>query len=156
MNGLYRTLLLIGLVAFGSLVGEQNVSADQPIRSIRAQGTLDIDDDGFALARLTGTAPGMGKFVCYGEIVLQPDEQGSSLVGVGIAAFTAANGDYVTAYVECQVSEDGVAELLVHWRDAVTFSDGTEVATTGRFVKKRPPGPIYMKIDGIVRSPDAQ
>jgi hypothetical protein len=29
---------------------------------------------------------------------------------------------------------------VIHWRDAVTFGDGTTVASTGRFVDHRPPG----------------
>jgi hypothetical protein len=124
------------------------IAADQPTLSMRAQGTLDIGDDGFAVALLRGTAPAMGKFACYGEIDFVPGEQAGSLDGEGVVAFVTANGDVVAAVVEWQIAADGANTVLVHWRDAVTFSDGTTATTTGRFVDHRPPGPIYMKVEG--------
>jgi hypothetical protein len=35
---------------------------------------------------------------------------------------------------------------VIHWRNAVTFSEGTTVASTGRFVDHRPPGIIAILI----------
>ncbi len=136
-----RIVVLVATVAF-----LPRAVADQPILTIKAQGTFVIDDEGFAVAHLRGTAPGMGKFVSFGEIAFVSGEQDGSLDGAGMMAFTAANGDIVAAFVEWQISADGTNTVLVHWRDAVTYSDGTTVATTGRFVERRPPGPIYIKI----------
>jgi hypothetical protein len=138
---LLHTVALVALIDF-----LPRAEADQPILTIRAQGTFTIDDDGFAVAQLQGTAPGMGKFVSYGELVFVSGEQEGSLDGEGIMAFTAANGDIIAAFVEWQIAADGTNTVLVHWRDAVTFSDSTTVSTTGRFVDRRPPGPIYIKI----------
>jgi hypothetical protein len=139
--------ILVRIVALVALVDFlPRAMSDQPILTIRAQGAFTIDDDGFAVAQLRGTAPGMGKFVSYGELVFAPGDQTGSFDGEGIMAFTAANGDIVAAFVEWQIGADGTNTVLVHWRDAVTFSDSTSVATTGRFVDRRPPGPIYIKI----------
>lgn len=145
----------LGLVAFCSLISGLHAKAEQPILTIRAEGTLVIDENGFGLSRLSGTAPAMGKFACYSELVFTPSEQEDSLEGIGFAVFTAANGDLIAALVEWQISADGTNDALVHWRNEVTFSDGRNVATTGRFVNKRPPGPIYIKIDGRVGSTNA-
>jgi hypothetical protein len=46
-----------------------------------------------------------------------------------------------------QLDEEGTLQVVIHWRDAVTFSNGTVVESTGRFVEHRPSG-IYAILIG--------
>src|SRR5262249_20183685 len=80
-----RTALTLFAVCAAPLFTE----ADQPWLTIRARGPLTFDD-GLAVAQLHGTAPAMGRFVCYGEILFVPGGAGGSLIGEGVVAFTAA------------------------------------------------------------------
>jgi hypothetical protein len=67
--------------------------------------------------------------------------------GLGVVAFQAANGDLLAGVIAWQYdSEDHSLSLEIYWRDAVTVSDGATVASTGRFVKHRPPGIIAILI----------
>lgn len=142
----HRPLALIGLVAFCCLFPSLRALADLPVHTIQAQGSLTVLEDGFAIALLSGTAPGMGRFVCYGELQIEPSEEASSLAADGVLVFTAANGDVIVAVTQSEVYSDGAYHMMVRWRDSVTLADGTTVTTTGRFLRKRPPGPIYIKV----------
>jgi hypothetical protein len=117
-------------------------TADQPLGRMQVKSiTLTLADDGFAVLRMIGTAEELGNCACYGELVFVPGEDEGTLDGTGVVAFTAANGDILVGVIAAQL--DTVAQTLsfvIHWRDAVTFSDGTTVESTGRFVNHRPPG----------------
>jgi hypothetical protein len=89
---------------------------------------------------VAGTAPHFGKYRGYGEVTLQPGEATGSMAGVGVGVVQAADGDLLAAIVTLRVSADGSSQVRFSWRDSVEFSDGTVVATTGRFVTHRPPG----------------
>ena len=57
---------------------------------------------------------------------------------------TAANGDrlvgVVTWDIGAEQNESHTTHIHFSWRDSVTFSDGTVVSNSGRFVDNRPPG----------------
>jgi hypothetical protein len=116
--------------------------ADQPLGTLHVRSfSLDPDEDGFAVLRLAGTAEGLGNCACYGEIEF--GEVGGTFEGTGVVAFTAADGDLLVGVIAADIDEDGVISAEVHWRDAVTFSDGTTVASTGRFLEHRPAGVFF-------------
>jgi hypothetical protein len=116
-------------------------AADQPLSKLKVKSaTLTFSDGGFAVLRLTGTAEALGNCAAYGELDFVPGEDEDTLDGMGVIAFTAANGDVLVGVIEAQIDEDNVIRWVIHWRDDVTFSDGTTVASTGRFVDHRPPG----------------
>jgi hypothetical protein len=117
-------------------------AADQPLSKIKVKSaTLTFGDVGFAVLRFTGSAEALGNCAAYGELVFVPGEDDDTLDGMGVVAFTAANDDVLVGVIEAQIDEDtGRIDWVIHWRDAVTFSDGTIVASTGRFVDHRPPG----------------
>jgi hypothetical protein len=133
-------LALLALAAFPPFA-----AADQPLGKLKVQSvSLDFEDDGLAVLRLTGTAEELGKCSCYAELVFVPGEE-ETRDGTGVVAFTAANGDLLVGVIAAHL-EDGILSAVIHWRDAVTFGDGTTVASTGRFVDHRPPGIIAILI----------
>jgi hypothetical protein len=66
------------------------------------------------------------------------------LLGGGVVVFEAADGDLLVGAVEWVIEPaiEGFRTSSIHfsWRDSVEFADGTDVASTGRFVDDRPPG----------------
>jgi hypothetical protein len=52
----------------------------------------------------------------------------------------------VTWDVGPEAEGERATRLHFSWRDAVTFSDATLVANTGRFVSSRPPGLVVIAI----------
>jgi hypothetical protein len=133
VTGVVATLALTAWLPFAA--------ADQPLSKMKVKSaTLTFGDGGFAVLRLTGTAEELGRCAAYGELVFVPGEDEDTVDGMGVAAFIAANGDVLVGVIEAQIDEDNLLSWVIHWRDAVTFSDGTTVASTGRFVDHRPPG----------------
>ena len=134
--------LVTGVLAILALIACLGFAAgDQPLSKMKVQSaTLTFSDGGFAVLRMTGTAEELGKCVAYGELVFVPGEDERTVDGMGVAAFIAANGDVLVGVIEAQIDEDNLLSWVIHWRDAVTFSDGTTVESTGRFVDHRPPG----------------
>jgi hypothetical protein len=106
---------------------------------------------------LAGEASHLGNFECVGEITLVPGDREGELMGVGVAALTAANGDVLVGVVtnhtvagDCGCSggngdshTDSQSEMHFSWRDSVQFSDGTIARSTGRFERLRPPGAVF-------------
>ena len=133
-TGVLAILALIACLPF--------TAADQPLSKMNVESaTLTFSDGGFAVLRSTGTAEELGKCAAYGELVFVPGEDEDTVDGMGVIAFVAANGDVLVGVIESQIDEDTlVIHWVIHWRDAVTFSDGSTVASTGRFVDHRPPG----------------
>jgi hypothetical protein len=75
-------------------------------------------------------------------------------VGHGVVVFTAANGDLLVGVVEWNADAEAnnlrTNQIHFSWRDSVEFNDGTIVASTGRFVKDRPPGLVVIAIIAIL------
>src|SRR5262249_53273392 len=101
---------------------------------------------GSAVAHLNGTAAQLGKFAAYAELEFEAPGAGGPYLGKGIVAFEAANGDMLVGEVSWTINADNSGELAFHWRDAVTLGDGTIVASSGRFAKRRPPGVVTRSV----------
>jgi hypothetical protein len=117
-----------------------------PIIKIQGRGTLTLDADGLAVLRLAGAASELGRYVCYGEVAFELDDEDGSLDGTGPVAFTAADGDRLVGIVSWHIDPDGTGQATFRWRDDVTFADGTVVLSTGRFADRRPPGAVVATI----------
>ena len=117
-------------------------SADQPLGTLKVKSAdLTLGEDGFATLHMTGTAEQLGNCSCYGELDFIPGAEQDTLDGMGVVVFTAANGDRLVGVIAMHLDElDDTFSAEMHWRDSVTLGDGTTVASSGRFVKHRPPG----------------
>jgi hypothetical protein len=134
-------LALLALAAFPPFA-----AADQPLGKVKVKcATLTFDDDGLAVLHMTGTAGELGNCACYGEIVVVPGAEERTFDGMGVVAFSAANGDLLVGVIAAHIDMvDRTLHAEIHWRDAVTFSDGTTVESSGRFVDNLPPGKVAM------------
>jgi hypothetical protein len=138
----------IGSQSFLVTVPAAPAATDRPLAEFRVTAsTLIFAQDDFAVLRMSGTAPELGNCTCYGEIDFVPGAAEGTLEGTGVATFTAANGDLLVGVIAAQLdTEDSTLTVEVHWRDAVTFSDGMTVESTGRFADHRPAGIIAILI----------
>jgi hypothetical protein len=115
--------------------------AESPVK-LQGGGAIQYTPGGLSSFILSGTASHLGRYTCYGEVVFLPGRDRGSLDGVGVAAFMAANGDFLVGVVTWQVDARGASECHFSWRDSVEFSDGTMISSTGRFATSRPPGAV--------------
>jgi hypothetical protein len=125
-----------------------------PVKLNHWSGIVDLSNAGITPFELGGTASHLGQFIARGEVEFLPIGEDGSLVGAGPVVFTAANGDLLVGVATWDVrpEAEGARATRLHfsWRDAVTFSDGTLVANTGRFVNSRPPGFVVIAIIAIL------
>lgn len=119
--------------------------AQSPIKLKNWQGTINYSTKGPSSFELEGTASHLGRFTGYGEVELLPGVTDGSLVGDGVVAFEAVNGDRLVGLTTWEVNESELGQLHFSWRDSVTFSDGTIVYSTGRFAASRPPGLVVLQ-----------
>jgi hypothetical protein len=136
-----HTLPLIGLLVLFQ-VDAPIAFAESPVKLQKLAGLVDFST-GAAPAPfvLKGNASHLGVFTAYGEADFVPGPTAGTLVGEGIVVFTAANGDLLVGEITWNLDQnDERGQVHASWRDAVQFGDGTIVASTGRFVKDRPPG----------------
>jgi hypothetical protein len=147
-------ITLVVLVAFFTRCVTPVYAAKSAVKLQNWSGAIDLSAEGPVPFTLEGTASHLGEFTAYGEAVFDLDERDGSQVGTGVVVFEAANGDQLVGIVEWDVGAevDGFSSSAIHfsWRDSVTFSDGTVVASTGRFVKDRPPGLVVIAIIAIL------
>jgi hypothetical protein len=108
-------------------------AAAKPTLKGDLEGILILAPDGSGFARFEGhgNLTRMGRVAVYAEFLLDGAAAPGSFTGAGIAAITAANGDVLTASVVWLESGD----LEFRWPGEVTFSDGTTVRSSGRFVE---------------------
>jgi hypothetical protein len=128
--------------------------AESPVLLKKFEGAIDLSAEGAMPFALHGTASHLGQFTCLGEVEFRPGPDEGTLVGDGVAAFTAANGDLLVGVVTWEVGPeaDGFRTTRLHfsWRDSVQFSDGTVVSSTGHFLESRPPGLVVIAIIAIL------
>ncbi len=145
------TLVVVAALLAGSL---QPAAAISPVKLNHWSGMVNLSNAGITPFELAGTASHLGQFLANGEVEFLPIGENGSLVGAGPVVFTAANGDLLVGVVTWDVGPEAEGEratrLHFSWRDAVTFSDGTLVANTGRFVSSRPPGLVVIAIIAIL------
>ena len=128
--------------------------AESAVKLKNFQGTIDFSTERPSPFTLEGTASHLGRYNAYGEVNFVPSGEDGSLPGEGVAVFEAANGDLLVGVVtwDADAEIDGLRTSGIHfsWRDSVEFSDGTIVASTGRFVDSRPPGLVVIAIIAIL------
>ena len=146
---------IVTLVVVGALLAcsVRPAAAISPIKLNHWSGAVSLSNAGITPFRLAGTASHLGQFVASGEVEFLPIGANGSLVGAGPVVFTAADGDLLVGVVTWDVGPETEGEratrLHFSWRDAITFSDGTLVASTGRFLTSRPPGLVVIAIIAI-------
>jgi hypothetical protein len=153
-TSLVRRCVTLAAVLTLSQVFPATAFAESPVKLQKFEGAIDLAASGPLPFVLNGEASHLGNFTSYGEIEFVPGEEPGSLVGEGVAAFRAANGDLLVAVVTWEIAA-GTGDFrtsCIHfsWRDSVTFSDGTTVFNTGRFVDDRPPGLVVIAIIAIL------
>lgn len=106
--------------------------------------------------QLSGTAAEIGVYVADGEVTFLPGVEPDTLLGEGVAVFTDADGDRLVAVVswplESEFKNKREGDISFHWRDTVTFADGTQQSSTGKFAaaEDRPPGLVVIAIIAIL------
>src|SRR6058998_1732539 len=99
-----KIVTLVVLVAFLTCsVGP--ASAVSPIKIKNWTGTIDFTTGGPTPFHLAGTASHLGQFT-DGEMEFLPVPEDESLVGVGVAVLTAANGDQLVGVVTWDVDPE--------------------------------------------------
>ena len=94
---------------------------------------------------VAGTTEDFGHYLALGEVTFGAgNEEGVLPDATGIAVVQAENGDQIVADVFITQSGDRL-DFTFHWRDSVTFSNGTTVSNTGAFVNQRPPGLVVSR-----------
>jgi hypothetical protein len=149
----WNKVALVALLIFFQVI-PVGAFAKSPVKLKNFLGTIDFGEEGPTTFTLEGTASHLGEYTCYGEVNFVPGEEEGSLLGDGVAVFEAANGDLLVGVVDWEVEADGdefhTSHIHFSWRDAVEFSDGTIVASTGRFEHDRPPGLVVIAIIAIL------
>ena len=107
-------------------------------------GEFDLLADGPKPFVLAGEASVRGKYTAFGEVEFGPGEAEGSVVGAGPIVFRAENGDLLVGDANWEFGPPDrgvrVTQLSIVWRNAVRFSDGTTVASTGQFGENRVAG----------------
>ena len=147
-----KVVLIAVLTTFQAL--PINAIAKSPVKLKDFTGTIDFTTEGVTTFTLEGMASHLGKYTCYGEVVFIPIDDQGTLLGDGVAVFTAANGDLLVGVVSWHVDPDGnefrTSQIHFSWRDSVHLSDGSVVNSTGRFVDDRPPGLVVIAIIAVL------
>lgn len=153
IRGMQRSVTLAVFLVF-SQIFPPSLLGEAPVKLQKFAGTIDLTAAGAKPFTLEGEASHLGKFTSYGEVVFTPGSSPGTLVGQGVTVFKAANGDLLVGTVTWDVSavdgEQRTTSMHFKWSDAVTFSDGTTVTNTGRFVNDRPPGLVVIAIIAIL------
>lgn len=116
-------------------------------------GTIDVSAAGPTPFTLGGTSSHLGQFEAYGEVDFVPGRAAGTLEGEGVVVFESANGDLLVGVVDWDVDagrDMRSSSMHFSWRDAVQFSDGTIVESTGRFEDSRPQGLVVIAIIAIL------
>ena len=149
-----RKIVAIVLVFALATGAASPAAAQSAVKMRRFTGSVDVSASGPTPLLLEGTASHLGQFTARGEVEFTPTGLNGMLRGTGVIVFEAANGDLLVGTVNWDVgSEVGgerASELHFAWQEAVTFSNGTTVANTGRFVTSRPPGLVVIAIIAVL------
>ena len=137
-----RPIALVLLATIACAMLTPFAAGDQPLGELKVKSfSLSFGEDGFAVLRMTGTAPDLGNCACCGELVFAPGEDEDTLDGLGVVVFTAANGDILVGVIAAQIDTiDQTFAAQVRWRDSVTVRNGATIASSGRFARHRPTG----------------
>jgi hypothetical protein len=127
-------------------------AADQPLGTMKVKSAnLSLGADGFGTLQMTGTAEQLGNCSCFGELDFVAGATKNTLDGQGVVVFTAANGDQLVGVITMELDDvHDTFSAEMHWRDSIVLSDGTTVASSGRFANHRPPGLVVIAIIAIL------
>ena len=150
INQPMRRVFTLVLIAAFAVHTSLPARAQSPVKLQNWEGSIDYAPDGVSTFNLSGTSSHLGNFDAYGEIILTPTDEDGSLEGEGVVVFEAANGDLLVGVTTWDVGGDTLGGMHFSWRDAVTLSDGTVIASTGRFAHERPPGLVVIAIIAIL------
>jgi len=120
------------------------------------EGTVDFSPDKTTPFTLRGTEPHIGEYTARGEGTFRPGDVEGTLIGEGVAVFETTDGDLLVAVVTwaaaAEAGGERASEMRFSWRDSIEFSDGTIVASTGRFAdsEDRPPGLVVIAIIAVL------
>jgi hypothetical protein len=132
-------------------VPEPSRAQSQPVNAKQFRGVFNLTTTP-ATFTFNGVAPELGRFYGFGEVaVAAADGAGKQSVSGPIVVF-GPSGDRLVGNVSGDLTEgdrrsSASPNLQFHWRDSVTFSNGTTVTNTGRFVAKRPAGIVIEEND---------
>jgi hypothetical protein len=143
----WQKVMLVALLSLFQVFSPAAI-AKSPVKLTNWAGTIDYSSEGPSEFTLQGNASHLGRFRAYGEVELLPID--GALEGEGVVVFEAANGDLLVGTTTWHVNAEGADQMRFVWADSVTFSDGTVVSNTGRFVKDRPPGLVVIAIIAIL------
>ena len=134
----FRRLPLVAVV-FAAVAGMRSEGvAAEPVGRLAGEGFLELTRKGPCRFVLQGEDDLLGKYACYGEIDFVAGKESGTYEGVGVAVVRDADGELLTARVAWTVNADGEGRIAFDWRDAVTFSDGEVVASTGPYARSLP------------------
>ena len=150
----WQQLGLAVLLSFLLALPQEALAAKSAVKLQKWSGSISFSDDGPSAFTLAGKASHLGNFKAEGEVTFGPVEEDGLMVGEGVVVFTAANGDLLVGTVTWKVDtaggEEQTTSMSFHWADSVTFDNGDEVFSTGRFVDERPPGLVVIAIIAIL------
>jgi hypothetical protein len=150
----WQQLILVLLLSFTLAVPREALAAKSPVKLQKWMGTIDFSENGTSAFTLEGNASHLGNFTADGEVTFGPVDDDGLMVGEGVVVFEAANGDLLVGTVIWNVDTTGgelqTSSLSFHWADSITFENGDEVSSTGRFVDDRPPGLVVIAIIAIL------
>lgn len=145
------------VVAFGALLTLIGLNCASPTGpggnspetndSAAAEAIILESPEGLSQFTVTGTTAEFGRYLALGEATFVLGEQEGELDGTGIAVVQAGNEDQIVADVTSKVTNEGL-DFTFHWRDSVTFNNGSTAANTGVFVDYQPPGLFLSRIRG--------
>lgn len=150
-RGFGNAMLVAGLALTMTL--PRHAFAASPMELKKWSGTIDVSAAGPTPFTLDGTASYLGRFRAQGEVEFVPGRQEGTLAGQGVVVFEDANGDLLVGVVDWDVDVGGdtrSSRMHFSWCDAVEFSDGTVVESTGQFLEVKPPGPVVIVIIKIL------
>ena len=160
-----KPLAILTTVAFFFATSGVPAFGKSPVKLSNSIGSIDFPKDaagqpaptaGISTFTLDGNASHLGAYHADGEITFVPGDNGT-LTGTGVAVFEAANGDLLVGNVAITINPAdpnglSASAIAFHWADSITLSDGTTVASTGRFQDpgQRPPGLVVIAIIAIL------
>jgi hypothetical protein len=150
----WQQLGLAVLLSFLLALPQQALAAKSAVKLQKWSGKIDFADNGPSPFTLAGNASHLGNFTADGEVTFGPVDGDGFMLGEGVVVFKAANGDLLVGTVSWNVDTSGgnqqTTSMSFHWADSVTFDNGDEVSSTGRFVDDRPPGLVVIAIIAIL------
>jgi hypothetical protein len=139
-------IALASLIAF--LPAATAPAMDGPAITMKKwAGRIEYSTKGPSPFELKGMALQLGSFMARGEVTFRPGETPETLVGEGIVVFMDDEGDFLVGETTWIVDGEDNLEMHFAWCDSVTFSDGSEVSSTGRFADQLPND---LTVNGII------